>query len=143
MPINKKSILNTIKVPLNVSADDTDFDEELVTHINSAFFELYQLGVGPKNRAYEIEDATQVWDDFFGPIPNLNAVKTYIYMWVRQIYDPPPTSYAVESYTRQMEQLQWRLKEEASTWVEPAIIFARTESAPPEMKIYKTGAADG
>lgn len=144
MAIKDKSILNSIKVPLNISEDDTDFDEEIVMHINSAFFELYQIGVGPKDRAFEIEDATKVWSDFFGDIPNLNGIKTYIYMWVRQIYDPPPTSYAVESYTRQMEQLQWRLKEESSTYADPVpVVVAAPVTQPFEFKFYQTGDTRG
>jgi hypothetical protein len=41
------SILTSIKKLIGPTEDDTSFDVDIIMHINSAFFRLNQLGVGP------------------------------------------------------------------------------------------------
>ena len=40
------SILITIKKLLGIDPDNKDFDTDIISHINSVFMILYQLGVG-------------------------------------------------------------------------------------------------
>ena len=111
------SILNSVKKILGLQSDYTAFDEMVLTHINTAFSTLYQLGVGPQG-GFAIDDDTLTWDDFIdGDISIVNACKTYVYLRVRLLFDPPPTSFALQSMKEQLTEYEWRisiLREEAN-----------------------------
>ena len=102
------SILTSIKTLLGVAEGDPNFDQELVMHINSAITVLTQLGVGP-NTGFKITGDTEIWEDLIGDKPILESVKTIIYLRVRVSFDPPQTSYQIESFKKQHEELEWRL----------------------------------
>lgn len=102
------SILTSVKKILGITEECTDFDPEIIMHINSVFMALTQLGVGPKE-GFFIEDAQDYWDDFLDDIEQLEAVKTYVGLRVRLIFDPPSSSAAVESFNRTISELEWRL----------------------------------
>jgi hypothetical protein len=114
------SILISTKKILGVAEDYTVWDLDIITHINSAFSTLTQLGVGPV-AGFMIEDETAEWSDFIGTDLELNSVKTYIYLRVRLLFDPPATSYAITAMNDQIEQLEWRLNvhREETEWVDP------------------------
>ena len=102
------SILTSIKKMLGVAEDYTEFDEDIITHINSVFLNLTQLGVGPEE-GFMIEDDTAVWEDFINDSIKLQAVKTYMYLKVKLLFDPPLSSSVTESFTRMIAELEWRL----------------------------------
>ena len=102
------SILTSIKKMLGVAEDYTEFDEDIITHINSVFLSLTQLGVGPEE-GFMIEDNTAVWEDFIVDSIRLQAVKTYMYLKVKLLFDPPLSSSVTESFTRMIAELEWRL----------------------------------
>lgn len=114
------SILISTKKILGLAADYTVWDLDIITHINSAFSTLTQLGVGPP-AGFMIEDETTEWLDFLGDDLQLNSVKTYIYLRVKLLFDPPSTSYAITAMNDQVEQLEWRLNvhREETEWVDP------------------------
>ena len=105
-----ESILTSIKKLLGISEEYTQFDDDLIMHINSVFLNLTQLGVGPKE-GFVIEDDSSVWSDFVDIYNNvqLNAIKTYIYLKVKLLFDPPLSSSVVESINRMISELEWRL----------------------------------
>ena len=102
------SILTSIKKMLGVAEDYTEFDEDIITHINSVFLNLTQLGVGPEE-GFMIGDDTAVWEDFIDDSIRLQAVKTYMYLKVKLLFDPPLSSSVTESFTRMIAELEWRL----------------------------------
>jgi hypothetical protein len=102
------SILNSIKKPLGLPIDDDAFDTDVIMHINSAFFSLNQLGVGP-DECFSIQDASKIWTDFLLDINKLEAVKTYIYLKVRIVFDPPTSSFVLDAINRQIAEHEWRL----------------------------------
>ena len=102
------SILTSIKKMLGVAEDYIEFDEDIITHINSVFLNLTQLGVGPEE-GFMIEDDTAVWEDFIDDSIRLQAVKTYMYLKVKLLFDPPLSSSVTESFTRMIAELEWRL----------------------------------
>ena len=102
------SILTSIKKMLGVAEDYIEFDEDIITHINSVFLNLTQLGVGPEE-GFMIEDDTAVWEDFINDSIRLQAVKTYMYLKVKLLFDPPLSSSVTESFTRMIAELEWRL----------------------------------
>ena len=102
------SILTSIKKMLGIAEDYTEFDEDIITHINSVFLNLTQLGVGPEE-GLMIEDDTAVWEDFINDSIQLQAVKTYVYLKVKLLFDPPLSSSVTESINRMIAELEWRL----------------------------------
>lgn len=104
----KDSILQSTKKLLGLEASYDAFDLDIITHINTAFSTLYQAGVGPLE-GFFIEDSDDTWDRFLGNKMHINDVKTYIYFRVKLIFDPPTTSFALESVKAQIDELIWRL----------------------------------
>ena len=102
------SILTSIKKLLGVAEDYSEFDEDIMTHINSVFLNLTQLGVGPEE-GFMIEDNTAEWEDFINDSVQLQAVKTYVYLKVKLLFDPPLSSSVTESINRMIAELEWRL----------------------------------
>lgn len=124
----EQSILTSTKKILGVAEDYTVFDLDIITHINTAFSTLTQLGVGP-SAGFMIEDADAVWLDFIDDDTQYNAVKSYVFLKTKQLFDPPQTSYLIGAYEKQIEQLEWRLNvhREETEWVpgepEPEVIL--------------------
>lgn len=114
------SILTSVKKILGMSEDYSPFDMDVLMHVNTAFSTLNQIGVGPEN-GFFIEDATSTWEDFLGTDSRLNTAKSYICLSVRLIFDPPTTSYAIESMNRQLDEFIWRLSvyREGTAWTNP------------------------
>lgn len=109
-----ESILTSIKKLLGIAEEYTHFDPDIITHINSAFFTLTQLGVGP-SEGFSIKDASDTWDDFLSNANsnNLEAVKSYVYLKVKLLFDPPLTSSVTEAIKSQISEYEWRLNVEA------------------------------
>ena len=106
------SILDCIKKMLGIDIDCTHFDTEIILNINSVFMVLNQLGVGPET-GFIISDNTETWSDLLGERIDLEAVKTYIYLKVRLLFDPPSSSFVLDSIDRQITQFEWRLNAQA------------------------------
>lgn len=103
-----ESILLSVKKTLNLAADYDVFDQDVIMHINSVFSTLNQLGVGPRE-GFMIEDDAPTWETFLDEDPRLNHIKTYMYLRVRLLFDPPTTGYHVEALQRQIQELEWRI----------------------------------
>jgi len=118
----EQSILKSVKKNLGLESDYEVFDGEIATYINTAFSTLNDLGVGPLS-GFSIEDDEAVWDDFLSDMDRviLNNVKTYIYLRVRLLFDPPTTSYAIKSFEDQLHELEWRMnvQRETTDWIDP------------------------
>ena len=103
-----ESILTSIKKLLGIDEEYTQFDDDIIMHINSVFLNLTQLGVGP-SEGFLIEDDTATWEDFIGDSNQLQAVKSYMYLKVKLLFDPPLSSSVIESMNRMIAELEWRL----------------------------------
>lgn len=115
-----ESILKSIKKTLNLASDYEAFDPDVVMHINSVFSDLYQLGVGPA-LGFMIEDEGKTWDEFLGNDLRLNNIKTYVYLRVRLLFDPPSTGFHTKAMQDQIQELAWRInvQREDTQWVDP------------------------
>lgn len=115
-----ESILNSTKKVLGLDAGYTVFDQDVITHINTAFSTLTQLGIGPVE-GFMIMDDTEVWDDLLNGDKALNLVKSYVYLRVRILFDPPNTSFVLKALEDQMRELEWRISNyrEGRDWVSP------------------------
>ena len=102
-----ESILTSIKKLLGIQEEYTNFDNDIIMHINSTFSTLTQLGVGPSN-GFIIKDKSSTWDEFISD-NRLECVKSYVYLKVRLLFDPPSTSSVMDSINRQITEYEWRI----------------------------------
>lgn len=112
------SILEDVKKMIGPSASYDAFDQELIIHINSVFSILKQMGVGPQDETFKITGTSEEWNDFFEDGENLEMVKTYVYLKVRMIFDPPQSSAVAEAFNRQISEFEWRLNVEVDPKVD-------------------------
>ena len=103
-----ESILTSIKKLLGITEEYNHFDADLIIHINSTFMVLTQLGVGPSD-GFSISDKSATWDSFVKDPKTYEAVKSYVYLKVKLLFDPPTSSAAMESMTRMIDEFEWRL----------------------------------
>lgn len=102
------SILTSIKKLLGIAEEYTHFDNDIIMHINSVFMVLTQLGVGP-SEGFSIAGADETWDEYITKGQNISTVKSYMYIKVRLLFDPPTSSAVMESMTRMANEFEWRL----------------------------------
>lgn len=102
------SILLTIKKLLGIMEDYTVFDEDIIVHINSSLMTLNQIGVGGE-KPFLITGKEQTWNELSDNIEYLQAIKTYIYISVRLVFDPPASSYVLTALKEQLKEYEWRI----------------------------------
>lgn len=117
------SILDSVKKRIGPSAEYDYYDPDIIMDINSTFMILNQMGIGPE-KPFSISDRMDTWDDFMpeGEIPEL--VKTYIYMKVKLMFDPPLSSSVATAMNEQIKEMEWRLNvavDPGKTEEEPAV----------------------
>ena len=110
----QQSILKTIRRMIGPDEDYEYFDTDLIIHINAAFSRLCQLGVGPERPFHITGDQETLYE--FIEAGHLEEVKHYIYLSVKQIFDPPASSTVLNAYKEQLDKLEWLLKEVAQFW---------------------------
>jgi hypothetical protein len=77
---------------------------------------LTDIGVGP-TEGFAIADRNDTWEEFLGSGVNYEAAKTYVYLKVRSIFDPPSSSAALEAMNNQIKEYEWRLNVRAESEV--------------------------
>ncbi len=112
-----ESILKSIKKMLGVPEEYDAFDEQITLHINSVFAILNQLGVG-NGQKFMITGSDETWDDYILQDDDLSIeeVKSYVYLKVKMIFDPPTSGVAAEAFKSQIAEFEWRLNVEADDW---------------------------
>lgn len=101
-----ESILTSIKKLLGLEKNYKHFDPDITMHINSVFMILEQLGVGP---SFFIEDETSVWTDYVSDTTEIEGIKTYVYLKVKLLFDPPLSSAVMEAMKQSINEFEWRL----------------------------------
>ena len=102
------SILLSVKKALGIDGDGTDFDTELIMHINTVLSTLTQIGVGNED-GFTISGEDEKWSDFVADEPRWSQIRTYVYTKVRLIFDPPQGAAVVEAMNKVANELEWRL----------------------------------
>lgn len=110
----EENILDSIKILLGIQPDDYNFDREILMHINSVFMVLHQLGVGPST-AFRVTSNAEKWTNFSTAV-DVEAVKSYIFLKVHLLFDPPQNSFLVDAVVKQITELEWRLQVQAEPY---------------------------
>jgi len=103
----KDSILNSIKKLLGIESSYNNFDTDIIMHINSIFVILNQIGFGPED-GFTISDSEAKWSEYCEK-EMIETVKTYIYLRVRLLFDPPSNGAVMEAIKQTIQELEWRI----------------------------------
>lgn len=123
---SKESILDSVKLALGIIPEYSHFDDQLIMDINSVFSTLWQLGVGPDD-GFQIQDDLEVWSEFIDNNKLLNLCKTFMFMSVKLMFDPPSNSFALTSMKEQIKEQEWRI----NVMVDPDVLGTRYEPSEP------------
>lgn len=116
------TVLTSTKKILGLDESYTVFDQDIMTHINSALMVVSQIGIGPEE-GMEITSDLDLWKDILPADVMYNTVKTYVYLRVRILFDPPTTSFMITALEDQLREYEWRLNvhRESSQWTKPGV----------------------
>lgn len=104
-----ESILDSVKKILGIAKVNTDFDTDILIHLNSVLFILSQMGVCKKDD-FEVTDDLKCWSDILTSDQfNLFAVKSWVALKVRMLFDPPTSSILMEALNANLKELEWRI----------------------------------
>ena len=109
-----ESILNDIKKYIGIDTTYTVFDDVLVSHINTIIFILRQLGIGPTN-GFTVTGPDETWEEYIPGFAKIPAVRTYIQIRVKMLFENLTNSALIESLNQSMNELAWRLNVEVDT----------------------------
>lgn len=107
----QESILTSIKKLLGITEEYAHFDTDIIMHINSVFMILMQLGIGPAE-GFSITGDSEVWSDFLSDATWFESVKSYVYLKVKLIFDPPQSGTLLNAMEKQVSEFEWRCQEE-------------------------------
>lgn len=102
------SILISTKKAVDIPENYNVFDQNIIMYINGVFSTLNQLGIGP-DEGFEIADSTSTWSHFLGGNAKFNFVKTYMFLRVKMLFDPPGTSFLQDAIKEQIKELEVRI----------------------------------
>ncbi len=103
-----ESIFLEIKKLLGLDQSYEAFDQDILIHINTFLGVLNQLGVG--KQGFYITGPTETWSQFLTDASvTLNEVKTYLYLRVRMVFDPPTSSSFAQAINDTWKELEWRI----------------------------------
>jgi len=108
------NILISIKTLLDIESSNTDFDNILKMHINTVISSLLQLNVGPQS-GYKIVNGTETWNEYITDRIDIELIKSLVYLKVRLLFDPPQTSFLLDSIKNQINELEWRINIQVDT----------------------------
>ena len=108
------SILNSVKRLCNgITADNNAFDDDIIMYINSIFFNLWQLKIGPET-VFSISNKDTTWDKFLSEDdPLFGTVKIYVGSKVRHRFDPPTNTNVMNALNETIRECEWRMNETA------------------------------
>jgi hypothetical protein len=104
----EQSILKSVKKVLGLAEDYDAFDQDVLMHINTTLSTLNQLGVGPSTGLF-VDDGTATWNDLFNGDNRYNLIRTYVYLKVRALFDPPTVASMATALDANAKELEWRI----------------------------------
>ena len=110
--MDSSSILDSVKKLLGISEHDLGFDNEIRDLINAEFLTLHQLGIGPEE-GFSISGPDDKWNGYTDNLHLQDAVRQFIYLRVRLVFDPPASSTVAEAINNRIGELEFRLNVQA------------------------------
>ena len=100
------NVLDDIKKMVGITEYSNEFDIDILSLINTAFFSLYQLGIGGNKLI--VVDENSKWTDL-NTSSELSVIREYVYLRVKEIFDTPQSSYAANALKERMAEMEFRL----------------------------------
>ena len=108
----QNSILMDIREMCDAGREVDAFDGQLIPLINTFLFRSAQFGVGKKG--FQITGPDEQWTDFIErDAEYYTALKNYISIRVKLIFDPPESSALLTALKEEAKELEWCLYDEA------------------------------
>ena len=108
IPNDQDSILLSIKKLLGISKECTDFDTDIIIHINTTLMNIDQLGI-EISKSFSVKDNKQTWSEIITERERIDSIITYVYLKVKLVFDPPLSSAVMEANKQSINELEWRL----------------------------------
>lgn len=107
-PVSTDNILVSIKKLLGIDASYEPFNTDVIIHINTYLGVLNELGIGVEG--YKVVDGSETWSAFLeGSNVSMEEAKTYVYLRIRMVFDPPTSGIHTNAFEKQIEELGWRM----------------------------------
>lgn len=106
-------ILTSVKKFIGPSIEYDYFDPDILMHINSYFAVMTQCGVGPAEGFHVTEESK--WSDFLSEGPVLEMAKQYVYLRSRLTFDPPTSSFVIDMFKKNADEMEWRMYVQADS----------------------------
>lgn len=113
------SILEETKQALGLAPDYTPFDAEIIMHINSVLANANQLGIGP-DAGLLVVNSSDTWDELIGTELRLNHVKSWMFLKVKMLFDPPAVGYVLTAMEKMITEAEWRIMVAQDDIIHPA-----------------------
>lgn len=108
------SILGDVKEYLGIPAEVDCFDNTLLVHINTATFLTETISSFVNN--IEIDKSTD-WNEMYdGMEVTCPAIKTYVFLKIRLLFDPPNNSYLSGVIERSLTELEFKINMYCDSW---------------------------
>lgn len=105
------NILTSLKDHLGVSEFDKAFDNDIILHTNSAFANIYQIGVDNDGNPFRINSGEETWSELFYEFSEeLSFIKEYTFLKVKLLFDPPTNASLLESLNKCIQESEYRLQ---------------------------------
>lgn len=99
---------------VGASIYDNSFDVNIVIAINSVLAVLSDIGISEvDNVCLDIGD-TITWDALLEGRTDIEYIKSYVYLKVKMLFDPPSSAALLDAYNRQIAEFEWRLNTKQS-----------------------------
>lgn len=109
------SILNSVKKLLGYEPEYKEFDPDILININAAISSLRQMGIGPKC-GFVVMSEDDTYEDYLGfQFLEVPQVKLYLFYKTKLGFDTPQSSYLVEQYRKEIQEIEWRLTQQADS----------------------------
>lgn len=109
MTDEKDSILLSVKKMLGITGDYNYFDNDIIMHINTVISILKQMGL---KTDLVVANEKQTWRKLYGDDDIYGFIKTFVYLRVKLLFDPPASSSVSDAINRQIQELEWRIYSE-------------------------------
>lgn len=103
---SSKIILNEVKKQNGIDSEITEFDSDILSLINGAFFTLNQIGVGP-SISFSVDESTS-FGSFDTQVP-YDVLLNYLVLKTKIVFDPPSSSAVIDAYKDRIAELEFRM----------------------------------
>lgn len=108
------NILEDVKMYLGIPLSVDCFDSTLILHINTSIFLTETISQFAYKK--DIDKSTEWREVFNGKELLVPAIKSYICLKVRLLFDPPNNSFLTQTIERTLTELEFKINMYCDSW---------------------------